>query len=473
MKEYLSLLKRKNNQQGVALVIVLVVLVVVSILCLSITAFAANNMKWSSIERKNQSTYYIAESGITYKMNEIQRTISGLTPGSNMNQYFTNAEVLLKLDQLVSIPGGIFEDSFGQSPIGKVKITKASTYNSNSNTRNYLMTSIGAIDNQSRTVEKPFSITWSSGANVKGILNAGVFANEKIEMPDGGPTINGDVGTNSSKTNSIVLGGAANITGNIYVGPNSKSDVVSNSTSNRIKTPVPVPETKFIMPDFPASNPIGVNKASINQSSGTTPITMDQNFYYSSITLAKGATLNINIGNVDRSIVVDQLDLPYGIINIIGTGKLKIYVNNQFTMSSSSRINSEDKTNQLEIFYRGTNSINVGGNTKVYGSLFVQKADVNITNGAGFQGHIVSLGKNLTFSGGTVVNIRMVYAPNATISFSNGANLSGAVIANTVRVSGASVINYGMPNIDDLSFFETSGQNATVNIESTLAVREK
>lgn len=474
MKKFFLSQKPLNNEQGVALVVVLIVLVVVSILGLTITTLAANNMKMSMVERTNQSTYYIAESGITYQLNEIQKKISGTNPGKDMNKYFNDLEGILKLDQWVSIPNGTFESSFGQTPTAKIKISKASTYNSTSNSRSYLITSMGTIEKQTRTAEKTFTIIWNTGPSVKGMLNTAVFVNDKIDMSGkGGQTINGAVGTNASAANSIVLGGNANIIGNIFVGPNAKNDVVFNTTSNKLRTPIPVPETKFIMPEFPSTFPVGVNKGIINLSSGSSTINMDQDFKYSSITIDRTAVLNINIGNNNRSLIVDQLNVPNGYINIIGGGNLKIYVNNLFTMGSASIINSADKTNQLEIFYKGTSTLNFGGSTKVYGSLLVEQADLNITNGAGFQGHIVSLGKNLSFTGGTMVNIRMLYAPNANVTFANGAIFSGSVVSKSVQLSGNSTINYGMPNIDDLSFFETSGQNANVSIDRTMAVREK
>lgn len=474
MKKRLGQIIVLNNEKGAALVAVVMVLVVISILGLAISALAFNNMKMSTGEQKFQSSYYIAESGITYKMDEVKKNIIALKSGNDLNKFYNDAEGILKLDQWILIPDGIFENTFGQKPVAKVKISKAAIYNSSSTIRDYIITSEGTIDNRSRTVEKTFKIAWDPGKSVKGMLNTAVFVDNLIDMSGkGGQTIYGAVGTNASTPKSILLGGNANITGNIYVGPDGKSDVIYNTTSNVLKSPTPVPITSFIMPEFPQTFPIGVNKGLINLSSGNQSLNMDQDMKYSSITLDRGAILNINIGGNNRNLIVDQLNLPYGYINIIGTGKLKIYVTNQFTMSSGSIINSADKTDKLEIFYKGTTALNFGGSTKAYGSLFVQQADITFTNGAGFQGHIVSLGNNLTFSGGTVVNIRMVYAPNAKVIFSDGAKLSGSVVSKSVQVSGGSSITYGMPNIDDLSFFETSGTASTVGFSDVTSVREK
>ncbi|MEH7276291.1 DUF7305 domain-containing protein [Neobacillus vireti] len=462
-----------NNQQGIALVVVLMVFVVISVLGLSITGLAANNLKMSSGERTGQSTYYIAESGITYKMNEVRTNIPSVYNGSDMGKFYTAAEANMKLDQWISLPAGTFEDSFGQKAEATVRISKAPNYNPASSNRKYIITSKGTIDNRSRMVENSFQIVWKASNSVKGILNTAVLVDYKIDMSgNGGQKIDGPVATNASASESIVLGGNANITGNIYVGPNPKSDIIKNTTSNKLKPIMPVVVTSFILPTFPVF-PAGLNSGAISKYSGTYDLTMDKDMKFTSITLERGAILNIDLGNQNRNLIVDQLTIPYGFINIIGSGKLTIYITNSFTMSSGSIINSPAKIDQLEIFYKGTTSLSFGGSTKVYGSLFVEKADITFSNGAGFQGHIVSLGNTVTFSGGTTVNVRLIYAPKAKVFFSGGANLSGSVVSDSIAVTGGSIISYGLPNIDNLSFFETSGNGGAASIVDITPVREK
>ena len=82
-----------------------------------------------------------------------------------------------------------------------------------------------------------------------------VFVNTLISL-DGGATVSGAIGTNSSLNNQIVLNGGASISGNnnIYVGPNAGANVISKPNYMVINNPiVKIAAAKtFTLPAFPS-----------------------------------------------------------------------------------------------------------------------------------------------------------------------------------------------------------------------------
>jgi Tfp pilus assembly protein PilX len=479
MKSRLTPAKLKNNEEGNALIIVLLAVVVISVLGLSMMSVSTSNFKMSTGERNYQSAYYIAESGITYEMSVFNNNIKSVfnTDSTDAQKFFSDVESnVLNLNNNITLPNGIFQNSFGQIPTVVVTVSKATNYDSSSNTRNYLITSIGTINNRSRKVQKTFSITWSSNNSVSTLLNKAVLVNGTIDLSGGGKgsqTINGDVGTNSSAPGSIIFGGNAAINGKIYVGPTAQSNVLSNNKKNYTYTPSPV--TSFIMPTYPQTPPSGTNMGSIT---GTYTLNLNQDEYFSQISLANSKSLNINVtGN--RNLIVDNLNLTNGFIGISGTGKLTIYVTKQFTMGSGSKINAgtngqtPGNPDNLEIYYYGT-SLSLSGSQAIYGSIFAvnNSAIITFSNGASMNGHLVSLGSSISFSGGTSANLKLLYAPYANVSLSGGTVLNGSVVANSISMSGGSVINYGIPSVNNLSFFQNSGSGGGTTIGSVSPIRE-
>ncbi|QNO16117.1 hypothetical protein HYG86_15745 [Alkalicella caledoniensis] len=174
---------------------------------------------------------------------------------------------------------------------------------------------------------------------------------------------------------------------------------------------------------------------------------LNSDYKFNQINMNSGRTLNINIGNQDRVIVVEQLNIENGFINILGTGKLTIYVNNNITFNNG-RINSEDKTQNLTIYLKGSGNpshpkvVNISGSQKIYASLYAEDADVQLFNSGGFQGNIITGGKNVNLSGSATANVRAIYAPNAKVSVDAGANVKGVVISNEFSMSGNTTLEY-------------------------------
>ncbi|MEA4884150.1 MAG: hypothetical protein VB144_10960 [Clostridia bacterium] len=53
-------------------------------------------------------------------------------------------------------------------------------------------------------------------------------------------------------------------------------------------------------------------------------------------------------------------------------------------------MNESGSEKQLHMYYSGTDAISVEGDTKFRGSVFAQKASVNIVGSGGITGHIIT-----------------------------------------------------------------------------------
>lgn len=240
----------KNNEQGIALTMVVFILTVVTILGLSIITLSMNNVKMSSGERSSQASYYIAESGINYKMDEIYKELDAINKEASAEVFFQHVEEQLKLNEIDMYTD--FEKSFNNQPKAEVKVVKVKKSNANSsNERDYKIISKGVIGNRSRTAEKKFSVDFTQNSSVN-LPNTALFVNKNIDLL-GGAYIDGATGINSSSQGAIRLDGGAKITGDIFVGPNAKDDIIDKPAYMNIPNKiVKLNEIKtFHMPVFP------------------------------------------------------------------------------------------------------------------------------------------------------------------------------------------------------------------------------
>jgi len=501
-----------NNEKGVALVMVLLILTVVTILGLALMGLTLNNMKMSSSDRTYQSTYYIAESGVTYTLDKMNKNIVNIyNDSTNKTTFFSKIDSMFT-DINNELPYTNFEEAFGHKPEAKILIEKIGNQNTNSSHQDYKITSIGTIDNRSRTVEKQIRIKWVAKNNVE-IPDTAVFVKEVIDL-SGGADIFGNVGTNSSAPKSVRLSGGADISGTVYVGPSAGNDVIEKPQNMAVDFEiVKLPYIKvFNLPQFPAfpTNPIPKNERIYNNNNshdviynGSLHINdwvannytlyMTEDLQFDEIYITSNNTLNIDIGSADRNIVLNHLNVPNGKINIIGTGKLTLYVNNNITMGAGSVINTTDeienikKNNEatsselireqikmLDIFYKGL-SLDMSGSQKIYGSLYARNANISLTGGSGFQGHIITGGGKIDISGGANAITQIFYAPNSNVNISGGGTIVGNIISKNLTISGGGSITYNNALDDDLPpiFGGATGAVSSKDILSLEPTREK
>lgn len=426
MKKCLQQIKLLNNEKGIALVLVLIVFVIISFLGLTIMALAANNMKMSTGERNYQSAYYIAESGVTSRMNEISSKLTEVYGiAVNGTDFFNKVDGVMELDQ-EKVYDNLFEESFSQKPVAKIKIERVPNDTIISYTNDYKITSTGTINNRSRTVVKTFHITWKPKSTVTIPANTVFFVKNNFNVKN--YKITGSVGSNGIIT---LQGGQASITGNKYNYVGSSLD----------------------MPAFPTFTPGTTNFED-------TYLKMDRDRAFSTLKVNSNSTLIIDVGNSNKNLVVDSLSLlSYGKIKINGSGKLSIYAKN-ITMSSGSVINTDGNIEKLYMFLEGSgSSLNQG---IIYGSIYANNTNLIVNNENGVQGHIITNGARIDITGTTINFPKMIYAPSAIVYLN--ASLSGAIICNEISSSGnddSFKFEFVQINYDNSPLYVDNGTGAT------------
>uniref|UniRef100_A0A942T485 Pilus assembly PilX N-terminal domain-containing protein n=1 Tax=Neobacillus citreus TaxID=2833578 RepID=A0A942T485_9BACI len=399
MKRPLLRLKGLNNERGAALIVVLMVFVVICILGAAITGLAANNMKMSSIERTSQASYYIAESGVTQRVNEIGpalKDVYGLAV--NGTDFFNKVDNALELG--IEKAYRNFESSLGQNPVAKVKIERVPSDTIISYSNDYKITSVGKIGNSSRKVTKIIHVAWKPKSSVTIPADAVLFSKDDFLVKN--YKITGSVGSNGVIT---LQGGQASISGNVY---------------NKVGT-------SLTMPDFPTF-PIPATAVNFQETS----LKMDHDKVFNTLTINSNSTLTIDVGKTNKNLVVNNLNLlSYGKIRIIGDGKLSIYAKN-ITLSGNNIINTDGNIEKLYIFLDGSGS--TLNNGIIYGSMYANNTSLTVNNDSGIQGHLITNGTNIYINGAALTYSKMIYAPSATVSIN--ASVTGAIICKTITSSG-------------------------------------
>ncbi|WP_112181502.1 pilus assembly PilX N-terminal domain-containing protein [Paraliobacillus zengyii] len=467
----------KNNQDGAILVIVMMALTVLSLLGLALATASFANIKLTTVDRDYQATYYVAEGGANQTYAEIETLVESIYETTNTEASFysdLNSRIEQQLDG-TSISD--FEESFTEQPSAKVKVEQVT----DGNPRSYQIVSEGIIGKRTRTVTKPFQVNWKSGSggSIEIPDNAVAIVKNSISLV-GSVSLNGDLYVDSTLPNLIKMDGTTHVYGIAYVPENAVENALKIHEPENFKgtipevksnlTSIPWEDYQTIIdnhPTYPTYSPpidetiggeyerfkvIEGGNLNINsyQANGYT-LNLDKNLQFNRITFASNNTLNINTNNEDHDIVVKDLDLSQGHINIIGSGKVNIYIQDSFNIGGSSTINDTGNTNQLNMYYQGTSRIEVSNAQYINGSIFVEKADVKLTGGGDFQGFIVSGGNSVVFEGGTYSSA-FVIAPNADLVFSGSGSINGTVITNSITGTGGGFIKFKSMNLDDFPF---------------------
>jgi hypothetical protein len=399
MGRFLQKVKQLNNEQGAALVMVIMVFVVITILGFSITTMAFNNVQMSSGERSSQASFYIAESGITARINEIGpklKDVYGLAV--NGPDFFNKVDSALELGVVKEYKD--FEKNFGHEPVTKVKIEKIPSDTLISYTNDYKITSTATINNRPRTLSRVIHISWKPKSKVTIPADTVLFVKDNFTVKN--YKITGSVGSNGIIT---LQGGQANIIGNRY---------------NNVGT-------ALNMPAFPTFSV----PASAANFQGT-QLKMDRDKVFNTLTVGSNSTLVIDVGKSSKSLVVNNLNLlSAGKIQIIGDGKLSIYAKN-ITMSGSNIINTHRNIDKLYLFLEGAGT--TLNNGYIYGSMYAKDTALRVNNESGVQGHLITNGTSVSIEGAALLYPKMIYAPNATVYIN--ASVTGSIICKAISSSG-------------------------------------
>lgn len=218
---------------------------------------------------------------------------------------------------------------------------------------------------------------------------------------------------------------------------------------------------EVIFPSFPDLDTKDSVETKGNQNGG-----IDSNGYYEEITVKSNTDLIIDRNGSDRIIRVKNLDIKQGHVKFAdpdGEGKLIIYVEETMNFGGSSTFGNWEQKENVIIHYGGSDSVDFGGDTKFYGSLNVDSANIRLRGSNSVSGYIFSGGDNITISGavsmpGDNQNNEdqgvLIYALNSNLEVKGSGSLKGSAIVDNAKLVGNTTIDYIRPNFEDYFFIE-------------------
>lgn len=485
---------KKEFESGYTLLIVLMVLLVLSVLTLSLLGSTIKHHTLSKQEVNDKSAFYIAEAGLNYTVKEIERIakikLLNYAPTEKISEEVQKGKYLEAVKDAVgdstAYPFG-FEKHGTSTPTVSLQ-TKYSEF-----PNKIMVTSTGQIGKKKRTLTQYVTIKYAyinnegeSGGEgeplppVKPPLfnypeKTAVFVKDNIKL-DGGPSIFGNIGTNKEQNKTISLSGGPKIKGSIYVPVGFENISLDKPDWMYIDKPLGLAnKVTFILPEFPEYPTLPIMKNQIfykgtNQreviKDGSIYIdnftdgyrlVLDQDYQFDAIKLVENKSMEIDVGDKDRIIVVNHLNVENGVIRISGTGNLTLMVKSSISMGSGSKVNSTGNTKRLRIFLDNKskipNVLNLSGSQKIYGSLYAKNTNIQISAGGGFQGNILTGGNKVEINGGGSALYTMINAPDADVVLANSGTVRGTVLGKSLTMSGSAIVEYGEFDIDPGEFY--------------------
>ncbi|HSV31995.1 MAG TPA: hypothetical protein VLH40_08260 [Atribacteraceae bacterium] len=275
-----------------------------------------------------------------------------------------------------------------------------------------------------------------------------VFSNSNFNL-GGSSQIVGSAGTNSVVDNSVVFGWSTQVEGNFYVGPGALfANVISKPRHRNIGNIITGSRgnlaaiRNYSMPVFPEFPDLPGRVDFVTDWVPGENYSIDQDGSYELIRVTGNRRLRVDVGDGDRRLRVRNLDISQGHIELIGKGKLFLYVEESFNLGGDSTVNHTGVPGDVIMFYRGSARLRPAGNTRFVGSIFAEKANIDIRGSAGITGHIITGGSEVTVTGDVTANVRVLYAPQATVSLTGSAMVRGAIVSNIFNATGAASVIY-------------------------------
>jgi hypothetical protein len=321
-----------------------------------------------------------------------------------------------------------------------------------------VLTSIGRYNNQTYRLQGLFNYQTSSWDPD---LSKAVFSQSGIKLT-GSSRIRGHAGTNATANNSVDLAWSTKIDSSLVIGPGGNVSTTvkqSNFQQGNVGlsiTSLPAPAV-FELPEFPEFPEKLLYSNNISASGGSNPPTINPSYYdgrfIPEINISGNRTVTIYVGDVDRTIHVGTLNIQQGHLNVIGTGKLTLNVENSITLNGSSTINNNRTADRMFTFYKGASKIDFGGSTTWKGGMYVESADIRIGGSGGISGNIITGGSSVDISGNAEANSRVLFAPNANVTLSGSGRLRGSIVAGSFSASGSTYVQYSTDFSDELPDF--------------------
>lgn len=428
--------KRNNRESGVALIVALLVLLILSVLAASIMLVAQTETWAATNNRSMLQARYAAEAGAEKALNYLRYTltITSLSPASfDVTKYPVQYN---GKDAVLSAMYGVTTNF----PVATTFGTTLQDASVPGLSQSYYEVTARLLSIQTAAMGTTLQ-TWeiTSQGNVPNIRNAQVQVVMKVERTgtplltyavfgtgngcgdlslSGGALTNsfdssagtyaataqasgGNVGSNGN----VSLGGASTqVQGNISVlnpaqGACAAGDDITNSSGPNAFQGTTTLSAMQTYPPVPAISPV--------------PPTTNQNYSanttlppgnYGNVNMSGGKILTFSPGTYNLNSLVlsgnSQLQIsPPGqvILNIEGAG-----VSQALDLSGGTIANTSDTPLNLQIYYGGTDAIDLSGGSGSYAVVYAPNAPITISGGGDWYGALLS--KSFTDSGGSAVH---------------------------------------------------------------------
>lgn len=448
----LGYLKRK---EGSAFIITLVVMAIFVILCSAILSFAIDNRKMSIDNSLFHSSYYIAESGLTYVVSELKNNIENIYfTSANQTDFFNKVHSFIT-DTIARYKNFEYVKVRGFTPAKAVRIEEYVYSNYSGNTAFYKLSSYGEIDGVRRKIEQSFIVEYPEPFESE----FAIFAGERLELDKKGNVIKGSIALASDNIFKNENANSNHISVDLsqisldkdsyfYINENVYHDLNYNVPKNlgennlsRLRILEPRTYEFSHIPDMNIDNK--VTKDSISY------IKLEKDTYIP--TLISDGELKVKV-DTTVNLLVDTLDVKGDLI-IDGIGKLRIYVKESLYIGGDVSIKYLPVPPKLYIYYYNdkieNNTISLG---EFCGILYVNKANIRLKKGASFKGHIISGGDEIELLGSDDSYQEIngaIFAPFASITVKNKCRINGVVICDRFIAEGSELSIY----YDEPEFF--------------------
>lgn len=357
-----------KNEEGSGLILTLMVVLVLSVLGASVATMTMGSTRLGHATQDSNSAYYIAEAGANMAYEEIRQGV--------VNAYNNNNELGVQAT-IDSLPDKYnnFDMQSGHQPEAHVSVSESET---EGDKKIYTITSTGKIGPSSRTVTQKFVLTWKDKSIGGGIPNipvgASIIAKNQIDFKGG--SIEGDIYLDSlSKESFLLYNSGLTLPNKIYTNyTGSVEDIfhIDNRHEDHPKTIVnnfkSVTEQRNINLDWDSivielpeytnfsrfPNELITNSEG-NQydviknnniyvdnhvSNGYLLLLKDNNYFINTLKVASDYTLKIETYDKIVNLVVRNLDIGQGHIEIIGDGKVNLYVLEKLNINGSINKNN-------------------------------------------------------------------------------------------------------------------------------------
>jgi hypothetical protein len=469
------------------------VLLVLSVLGVSIGTLTLGSYRLSDANRDDTSAYYVAEAGAVAAYEEIQsEVLSAYENNATAGSFYNNVSTIVNGQKGKSAID--FGEQFGTEPTATIRTEKAS----GTDPQMYTIYSTGNVDGKERTVTKQVTVEWvdknTGGGGLTTLpVNAALLSQGKIKISGG--TIQGDIYTNSTQNGGFTIDGWPNLKSNTLFYSNTISaewllkypkdyvnfpklvakDKVWDSNSyfqgytSLLKDVATFSETTTgfkKLPDkiieYDKSNSYKVqdngNLFLNNWMLNTYKLDVTDNIVFNKIIVGSGKTLTIDPMGGNHTILVDDLSVMSGTLNIVGKGTITMIVTGKMAFNHTSYINNPGTSDQLVIIYKGPTP-NFNNITKMNAHVIVlgNKGPVNI-NGSTINGVVLTDNQNVNITGynGEGSSNMMLISPNGNVTLSNAA-INGTVIAEKFEmVNDGASLTYAAVNTTGFPFGSTA-----------------